>query len=332
MKKLADLSKTRSLKDEAAFKKLVDMGYEFVTVDPTASDDEIIKGMQGVEGGFVSLYGYLSEAILDKCPDLKFLAFMGAGYTNSINDPGSTKNGICIMNAPGGNANAVAELAIGLTLDALRNITYTDIEARKFINKASIEHELGAMKVGVFGLGHIGTRVCTILKKGFGADVSYCNRTRKENIEKDLGINYLAKDELLKNSDVVILTVAETDDTRFMIGEREFGLMKNTAILVNPSRPHLVDGTALYNALKNNKIAKAAFDAHYADPLPKDASGDKYGLMALGEDKFILTPHTAWMTREAVENISKMSVDNVLAFLEGNPINNVNPDYKKNVK
>jgi len=319
--------------DIPEFLSLKEKGYSFTFLNPGVSEDEILANMKDAEGCVISGAGYLTRKIFDNSPNLKFVSFLGIGYASYMDAEAATNNGVAIMNAPGANANAVAELTIGLVIDLLRSTTYLNNLSKEYKLENRVGHELSALSVGIVGMGNIARRLTEILVKGFGTKVTYTNRTRREQVENLFDIEYLPLEDLLKNSDVVLMAVPDTPDTRGMIGEKEIALMKDGAILVNTARARLVDGKALVSAVESGKIGGFATDIHYIDPLPKNASEDEFGLMKLPNNKFVLTPHIGAATREAVENTYRITGDNLASFVAtGDCKNLVNPDFRKNLK
>jgi D-3-phosphoglycerate dehydrogenase len=134
-----------------------------------------------------------------------------------------------------------------------------------------------------------------------------------------MGVELVELDDLLRHADVVSLHLRASPKTAKIIGQREFGLMKPGAYLVNTGRGALVDEGALYEALKANRIAGAAIDVYQTEPLPADSP-----LLTL--DNVVVTPHVAWVTDGGIDRMARHPVENIVAFLEGRPQFVVNPD------
>jgi glyoxylate reductase len=177
--------------------------------------------------------------------------------------------------------------------------------------------------LGIVGLGRIGTEVAR-RAKGFQMHVLYHNRTRREDAEKELGVEYVATlSELLSRSDFISLHVPLTEDTRRMIGPTEFSMMKPTSILVNTSRGQVVDQKALYKALKSGQIAYAAIDVSEVEPIPMDDP-----LLTL--ENIIITPHKASASIATRTKMTIMAAANLVAGLQGKMLPNcVNPEVFK---
>jgi glyoxylate reductase len=172
--------------------------------------------------------------------------------------------------------------------------------------------------LGIVGLGRIGTAVAR-RAKGFGMEVLYHGLTRKEQMEKDLGIQYVGLHKLLSESDFVTLHTSLTSLTYHLIGSKELAEMKETGVLVNTARGSIVDNMALYEALRDRRIAFAALDVTDPEPLPAD-----HPLLTLRN--VIVTPHIASATVATRTEMALMAADNLIAALNGKkPPHVVNP-------
>jgi glyoxylate reductase len=163
---------------------------------------------------------------------------------------------------------------------------------------AFLGHDVGGATLGVVGLGRIGRAVAK-RGEGFGMEVLHSSRS-----------SGVPLDELLERSDYVTLHAPLTGETRGLIGDRELGLMKPTAILVNTARGELVDTTALERALRDGQIAGAALDVTDPEPLPADHS-------LLRAPGLLVVPHIGSATRSTRERMADMAADNLLAALAG---------------
>jgi len=174
--------------------------------------------------------------------------------------------------------------------------------------------------LGIVGLGRIGIEVAR-RAKGFQMHVLYHDKTRREDVEKELGAEYVSTlPELLSRSDFISLHVPLTEETRGMIGSAEFSVMKPTAILVNTARGQVVDQKALYQALKSGEIAYAAIDVAEVEPIPMDDP-----LLTL--ENIIITPHKASASKATRTKMSIMAAANLIAGLRGEKLPNcVNPE------
>ena len=225
--------------------------------------------------------------------------------------------GIPVGNTPGILDGATADLAFALILAAGRRIVEGDRYARgphftHYDPSYMLGREVHSSTLGIMGMGRIGRQVA-MRARGFGMTVLYCNRNRDDEAEIALGARYAAKAELLASADYVVLCVPLTPDTRGLIGAAELALMKPTATLVNVARGAVVDKDALADALKARRIFAAALDVTDPEPLPRD-----HPLLTL--DNVVITPHLGSATEETRRRMAELSVQNLIAGLDGRPL------------
>lgn len=308
------------------FSTLDSTKYEFIQVSDEKTEDKIIEDIKDADAVYLAGDDYFSQKILEGAPKLKLVAFGGIGYESYIDEKAATKLGIAITNTPEANSDSVAEFTMGLLFSLSRSIVQSNNDMKQKKRHRLVTSELSNKKVGIIGMGAIGYRIAKILKQGFAVDVSYTNRTRKDEVEQLLNIQYLEKTKLLEESDVVILAITENEKTWNTIASNEFEKMKNTALLINPARPKLVNPEALYLALKENKIAGCAMDGYYCEP-----DEDKYGLLSLDDTKFICSADIACRTTNAWDRTDNIAYQNLIDFFEkGTCQHLVNPEYLEN--
>ena len=236
------------------------------------------------------------EVIYSAKDSLKIIADVGVGYDN-IDIETATKHGIPVCNNPHILQDNVAELNFALMLTLAKNIFRADqhvrsgnwIEGQTSHNQ--IDHtdsllgsDMKDSNLLVVGLGETGVEVCR-RAIGFRMDISYYSRTRKKDLERELGISWVSKlEEGIRRADFISINVPLTDETYHMFGSDQFKLMKSNAILVNTARGEIIDTESLYEALVENEIAGAGVDAINPEPIPID-----HPLLTL--KNFIATPH-----------------------------------------
>lgn len=298
--------------DEFA-KRITDLGHEFIyynekTTDPT----ELVERSQGADVVMIANNPYPTEAI-DQNENLKLInvAFTGIDHVQIAN---AKNQEVLIANAAGYADQAVAELAIGLVLDLYRGITYSDTTTRQDNYPGLFPgREISGKTVGIVGTGKIGLKTAKLFK-AFGAKLIAYSRSEKAEA-KDLGIEYVALDDLMKQSDIVSLHIPLTTETKGMISADKLALMKENALFINTARGPIVDNGALAVALNKERIAGAGIDVFDMEPpIPAD-----YPLLLAKNT--ILTPHIAFLTGEAMERRAKIAFDNTIAFLKGEPTN-----------
>jgi len=267
-------------------------GFELVAADfstpefyAAAADAEYFLGLARNMGG----------EFFRSAPKLKLVQLLSAGY-DRVDVEAARKAGVPVSNNGGANAIAVAEHTVLLMLAVLKQLVrfHLDVVAGRWRPPASSEspvYELAGRTVGVVGLGNIGKKVARRVA-AFDAKVVYYDIARLSEAEEDaLGVRFVLLSELLRTADVVTLHVPLNDSTRGLIGARELGLMKPSAILVNTCRGPVVDEAALHQALRERKIGGAGLDVLVEEPPPKDHP-------LFGLPNVTLTPHSAGPTWE----------------------------------
>ena len=278
---------------------------------------EIVESFDHPEeiDGIIIRTDEVPREVIEKATNLKVIGKHGVGC-NTIDLEAAKEHGIPVINTPTANMNAVAELIVGLMLDAARNISYCDIVTRgegfSRIAPPEVEGtELTGKTTGLVGMGNIARRAGAILTGGFDAKlVGYDTYIPREQAEA-WGIEQYDKlEDMLEVADVVNISVPLTPETKDMIGAEQLAHMKKSAILINAARGGIVNEDALYDALKNGVIRAAACDAFVDEP----PNGENK-LMSL--DNFIATPHIGADTAESLERMGEQVVEQVLFVLDG---------------
>ena len=266
----------------------------------------------------------VDQEVLDRAKNLKLIARHGSGYDN-IDINTASKRNIIVTFTPGVNAKSIAEFTFGLILNAAKNIidAHDAVRAKRPERLKFKGMELYGKTLGIIGVGNIGKRVYE-LGLAFGMKIlAYHPRPSAKRL-KNMKLKLVNLDYLLRNSDVVTIHTKLTDETRYMIGEKEFKKMKKSSILVNMARGEVVDEDALYNALKQQKIRKAAVDVVIDEPIKPD--NKLYEL-----DNIIITPHIGSVTEEAQRQTAMTTVKDIIRFIKGEtPLNVLNPEVLKN--
>ena len=255
--------------------------------------------------------------VLRSLPKLRLISVCSIG-TDNIDLKVASELGVAVSNQPGRTAGVVAEHIFGLMFAVAKRAAFQTMELKSGRWTRMENVYLQGKRLGVVGTGNIGSELAR-LASALGMEVVAWSFHPSEERGRRLGVRYVELDELLATADVVSLNVALTDETRGMIGEREIGLMKPGALLVNGGRGALVDKDALVRALHSGHIGGAALDVYDVEPLPPDDP-------ILSCEQVALTPHMADQTPEGMELLNEGAVDNVIAFLEGCPQNVVNPE------
>ena len=257
--------------------------------------------------------------VIENNTQLKLISFMGTGYQKYIDVEAAKKYNIPVTYTPSANAKAVAEYTVALILDAVKKITYSNNEVRnKEWNKIK-NFNLEGKTLGIIGMGAIGTHIAKILCDGFGMKLIYNSRESKPNIDSKYNTNMVSLNEIFKNADIISVNATYTEDNINMIGKEQLDLVNKNTILVNTARQELINKEELYNAITNNKIGFVAMDGFYKEPITKDTE-DKF--LDLPNNKFLLTPHNAYNSSDAVKEMERMLIESLTDIINGNVVRN----------
>lgn len=259
-----------------------------------------------------------SEELFAACPELKLVARWGVGY-DAVDLAAATARGVQVTNTPGVITDAVADLAFMFITSLARRAREGDMLVRSGGWGSLVAQNVGGATLGVVGLGAIGA--CSARRGyGFGMTVLGCDPYPRPELVEAWGVRYVELDELLAQSDFVVLHCNATAENRHMIGSRELRLMKPSAYLINVARGALVDQEALYAALAGEIIAGAGLDVYEQEPPAADDP-----LLQL--DNCLFMPHTATMDRRTIALVSASVTRSLLQFARGErPACLVNPE------
>jgi D-3-phosphoglycerate dehydrogenase len=263
--------------------------------------------------------------MMESAPRLKVIGRHGVGVEN-IDLEAATEKGIWVVNTPDANDISVAEHFFGLALILSKMLKKADIALREGRFEARYQYignELHGKTLGILGFGRIGRAVGRIGYRGFDMKVLYYDAVRYDEAEKELKARKATFEEVLSQSDYVSINLPMLPETKGILGKKEFGLMKPSAFIINLARGPIWDEKALYQVLKEGKIAGAASDVYEVEPATKD-----HPLLQL--ENFVGTPHMAAHTEEALRRMSMVAED-VIRILDGKtPVHAVNqPKLKK---
>ena len=285
---------------------------EVVTYTDT-NNDNYKERLQGADIAVIDCFlTPVTKEFLSNVPDLKYFTINSTGYDNVDVDAVQAAD-VVASHVPAFSTGSVAELAIGLMFSVVRNIPVGDQDFRNGFyetDPGTPEMEkyqgfnLEGKTLGVVGLGNIGTRIATI-GKGIGMNVIAYNRSPK-NVE---GVRMVPLEELMQTADVVILSLSLTKETEGIISRELIASMKPTSVFVSITGMPLVDQDALIEALNNGSIAGAGFDT------AKETM--------IGVKNTVLTPHIGYDTKESIENMANIIVDNIKSFVDGKVRNGI---------
>jgi D-3-phosphoglycerate dehydrogenase len=266
---------------------------------------------------------------LKKAPNLLLVSTNGAGY-DTVDVDACTARGILVVNQSGGNAESVAEHVLGMMRMRVKRVGECDRALRAGTLKSRAAYngnEAFGKTIGIVGIGNVGRRVAELCGGLFRMQVlAYDPYVSAADVRRR-GAEKVELDDLLRRADVVSINCPLTDETRKMIGVREFALMKPSAYFITTARGFIHDEAALEGALRDNKLAGAGLDVWEQEPPPADHP-------LLRFDNVIVSAHTAGVTKEARIRMGQFAAEQVLAALDGKPVTRIInpqvwPDYAK---
>ena len=311
---------------EAALKKLAPHCDLRLNESETSLKPEALKRMAAESQGMITyLTDKIDRDIIEAGGNLKIVANYGAGF-NNLDVASAAARGIWVTNTPGVLHETTADLTWAMILGAARHIIPADRYTREgrfsgWGAKLFLGGDVYGKTLGVVGCGEIGKAVAR-RAAGFNMRVLYHQRNRLPiGIEKHLGAEFVGLSELLKESDFVTLHTPLTEQTRYLLGKEEIGLMKPTAYLIHTARGKVVDDKALVEALKAGGIAGAALDVYEDEPALTP------GMTEL--DNLMILPHIGSASVETRDRMALLVADNILDALSGKTPRSLVPSYPR---
>jgi D-3-phosphoglycerate dehydrogenase / 2-oxoglutarate reductase len=262
-----------------------------------------------------------TRELLERCPRLLCVSSAGAGY-DTVDVDACTRAGVAVVSQIGGNAPAVAEMAIGLMLAVSRRIVESDRKLRAqrgFSRESVMGHDIGGRTLGIVGIGHAGTRTAA-LAKAFGMRILACDPYVAPEEIRRRGAEPVDLTTLVRSSDIVSLHCPRDQQTLNLFDADRFASMKKGAIFITTARGGIHDEQALAQALTAGHLAGAGLDVWTQEPPSLD-----HPLLAL--DNVVATFHTAGVSHEGRHNVARMAAEQVLQLLRGDrPPRLVNPE------
>jgi D-3-phosphoglycerate dehydrogenase / 2-oxoglutarate reductase len=264
---------------------------------------------------------YAQRDLLARAPNLLVVSTGGAGF-DTVNVKDCTEAGVLVVNQSGGNADAVAAHVLAMVLMLSKQIVQTNHALRRGTmhdRTAFMGNDVNGRTIGIVGLGNVGRRVAALCRGLFGMQVIACDPYLDEKTMADRGATKMTLDELLRRADFVSINCPLDEESRGMIGARQFALMQPHAYFITTARGFIHDERALAEALRAKQIAGAGLDVWDKEPPPADHP-------LLQFDNVIASPHTAGVTREARANMGKIAAEQMIMTLDGKrPPRIVNP-------
>ena len=320
-----------SAKDfEIPFLQKVNSGRYKVKYIPDALDTNTAIKAVGFEAISIFSGDDACLVVLEKLRDLgvKYITLRSAGY-NNIQIKAAKRFGIIVANAPDYSPNAIAEHTVALLMAMNRKIHLADRQVRSynFEQKKLLGFDLVNKTFGIIGTGRIGSVVIKIMN-GFGCKILAHDLIPNKKLVERYGVNYVDLEQLYKQSDIISLNVPLTRETHYLIAEAAFSLMKPDVLLINTARGAIVDTKALIKALMGNRIAGYAADVYEKEKgiFFKDNSDqgivDENLKTLLTLENVLITPHQAYVTKEALNNIAEITFNNLDCWAKGETCKN----------
>ncbi|PJG42083.1 bifunctional glyoxylate/hydroxypyruvate reductase B [Acinetobacter tandoii] len=299
--------------------------YDVVVIDPKQGDvnQQIQEHVQHADG-MIGAGRLLNESNLAGAQQLKIISSVSVGYDNY--DVGYlSQNQIWLSHTPHVLTETTADLAFTLLMSAARKVPYLDQWTKtggwkRTVSQAQFGQDIYGKTLGIIGLGNIGAAIARRGLYGFNMNILYHNRREKLEMAQPLNAQYRSLDELLQQSDFVVVAVDLNAESKALISTEQFDLMQPHAVLVNIARGSVIDEQALIQALKERKIFAAGLDVYEKEPL-QDSE-----LFQL--DNVVTLPHVGSATAETRKKMAELAYRNLVDALEGRqPPYLVNPDF-----
>lgn len=281
------------------------------------------REIEDVDGLYCMLTDTIDEALLQKAKRLKVISNLAVGY-NNIDVEAATKRGIYVTNTPDVLTETTADLTFALMMATARRL----VEASDYLREGRWSswspmllagQDVYGATLGIIGMGRIGEAIAR-RAKGFDMNVLYSNRNRKPEAEQTHGFTYVDKETLLQESDFVCVMTPLTPETKNLIGEKELGMMKPSAVLINSARGGVVDEKALYDALKAGRIWGAGLDVFENEPIAPD-----HPLLSLSN--VVTLPHIGSASIRTRTKMAVMAAEDLMMGMKGEtPLHLVNQD------
>ena len=281
-----------------------------ITYEPEITPDQIKEKISNFDIVVVRSRTKITKEMIERANKCKIIARVGVGLDNIDVDAAKTK-GIRVINAVEGAMNAVAELVLGLMLSLAREIPRADREIRngKWLKKELMGTELSGKYLGIVGLGNIGKKLAKHARALNMNIIGYDVIPIPEDFSREVNLIKADLDTLISSADYISFHVPFTESTHHLVNSQLLAKMKKNVCLINTSRGEIIDENALYDALKEGKIAGAALDVFESEP----ATGNKLATLS----NVICTPHIGAQTKEAQALAANVIAEKIIMILRG---------------
>lgn len=299
--------------------------YDVVVIDPKQGDvnQQIQQHVQDADG-MIGAGRLLNESNLATAQQLKIISSVSVGYNNYDVDYLNQKN-IWLSHTPHVLTETTADLAFTLLMSAARKVPYLDHwtksgEWKRTVSQAQFGQDIHGKTLGIIGLGNIGAAIARRGLYGFNMNILYHNRREKLEMAQPLNAQYRSLEQLLQQSDFVVVAVDLNAESKALLSTEQFDLMQSHAVLVNIARGSVIDEQALIQALKDRKIFAAGLDVYEKEPLQ---TSELFQL-----DNVVTLPHVGSATAETRKKMAELAYCNLVDALDGRqPRYLVNPDF-----
>lgn len=253
----------------------------------------------------------INESFCEACKKVKLIVKYGVGLDN-VNQRLLAERGIILGWTPGVNKRSVSELTLAFMLGHLRNVfvSSTRMKAGLWIKNGGLQ--LSGRKIGIVGLGHIGTDLAELLQP-FACAISFCDRVDRSEIAKKMHIKQVSYREILQNSEVITFHVPGDKENAGMLGEEQLDLVDHSTLIINTSRGEIVDFNAVIHRIEQKKLGGYAADVFEKEPY----SGESLSHL----DNVYLTPHIGGNSQEAILSMGRSSISHIKSFLRRAKVN-----------
>lgn len=301
------------LEHEVLDKLQQEVDVSFFTNITSTENTTFVEALKDVEG-IVGLALQVNDTLLDLAPKLQIVSNVSVGY-NNLDIDALTRRNIMATNTPGVLNETVADTIFGLLIATARRLPELDhyVKSRQWKGDLTMDYygtDVHHKKIGIIGMGRIGEAIANRAHHGFHMEVLYHNRSRNLDAESRFNATYKELDDLLQESDFVVLMTPLTAETEGMIGAREFSLMKKSATFINGSRGKTIVEKDLITALENKEIVAAGLDVFEKEPV------DDHNPL-LDMPNVVTLPHIGSSTYATELAMSQLACDNLLAGLRG---------------
>lgn len=299
--------------------------YHVVVIDPKQGDvnQQIQQHVQDADG-MIGAGRLLNQSNLATAQQLKIISSVSVGYDNYDVDYLNQKN-IWLSHTPHVLTETTADLAFTLLMSAARKVPYLDHwtksgEWKRTVSQAQFGQDIHGKTLGIIGLGNIGAAIARRGLYGFNMNILYHNRREKLEMAQPLNAQYRSLEQLLQESDFVVVAVDLNAESKALLSTEQFDLMQSHAVLVNIARGSVIDEQALIQALKDRKIFAAGLDVYEKEPLQ---TSELFQL-----DNVVTLPHVGSATAETRKKMAELAYRNLVDALDGRqPCYLVNPDF-----